>query len=90
MFIFKLEKDFIKNAGEEILKDYFGINTNNFFLLKDELLTLLYVQKYKWLIKWNQIKIYKVIFIKYTNFYIHKIKFSFKKNKKNQCHFNNI
>ena len=47
MFIFKLEKDFIKNVGEEILKDYFGINTNNFFLLKDELLTLLYVQKYK-------------------------------------------
>ena len=46
MFLFKLEKDFIKKVGEELIKEYFKETSENFCILKDELLNILSSKKY--------------------------------------------
>ena len=46
MFVFKLEKDFIKKVGEELIKDNFGENSENYSILRDKLLNILATKKY--------------------------------------------
>ena len=46
MFMFKLEKDFIKKVGEELIKEYFEETSENYYILKEELLNILSSKKY--------------------------------------------
>jgi hypothetical protein len=46
MFLFKLEKDFIKKVGEELLKEYFEETSEKYCILKDEFLNRLSSKKY--------------------------------------------
>jgi ribosomal protein S17E len=44
--MFKLEKDFIKKVGEELIKEYFEETSENYYILKEELLNILSSKKY--------------------------------------------